>query len=421
MARIPWTAAALAALLAAASPALALQERKPPEKPVPADVDSVVELSYLAPVRSDVINPIGLARFQLSLESLVHGTLDDAARGSSLVVKGALFAGILLMDRTIAKVGHEYGHISVFNRAGYNEFLLTVGNQDPEPLSFREVFINSMVPQRHMAVQLTEEDALDAQTRYGPQDYDEFTAISYAGGLNQEQVHLNLYRERVLRHQFGFLDTSAYFVETISTIAYSSADDSDLGGYVSALERAGISTSVGQIKLMSLVRFFSGSAISAGIGFYKVMTEDKFDGFSPRVIGKSGEWTVLWPEFESYMTRRGPSVRGSLPLRAGGFLFLPALESAISGEGWEFEAGLEASRPMAPWLDVKASFFGGTEGGYWMDAGVALKPHPTLAILVGWHKARGYTFRRDVYGETFDFEHDSEWGLHLGGSVIFRF
>ena len=104
--------------------------------------------------------------------------------------------------------------------------------------------IPSLVPQRAMAVQLTEEDSQDALARFSPGDYRELTTLSYAGGLNQEQVHLNLYRERVLRHQFGFFDTSAYLIESASTLAYSAEEDADLDGYVDSLELSGVTTSI---------------------------------------------------------------------------------------------------------------------------------------------------------------------------------
>lgn len=415
-----------AALLLLAAPLHAMQDPAAPPPPPPPGpksppVVSTVEFSYIVPLDNDVLDPIGLARFQLSLESLLHGTLDDAVRGAAPAVKGIFFVGVIYLDRTIAKVGHEYGHIAVFNRAGYHDFLLTVEDHSPQPLTFREVFLNALVPQRQMSVQLEEDEALDALARYSAEDYEQFTMAAFAGGLNQEQIHLNLYRERVLRHQFGFFDTSLYLVESVSTLLYSVGERADIDGYVDSLERSGLTTSVGMVKALSLVRFFSGSAVSAGIGFARVMSEDRFDGFAPRVIAGSKDWTVLWPEFESFMTRRGPSVRTSLPVRSGGFLLLPGLESAIAEERLEFEFGLEASRPVAPWLDARAGLFAGTEGGYWGEVGVSVKPDPAVAILLSWHVADGYSFRRDVYGETFDFEEDVETGFQFGMSATFKF
>jgi len=420
----PGAGAAGAILLFAASPALALQDPKIPPAPKTQekrDVPSTVEFSYVFPVNHDVLDPVGLARFQLSLESLLHGTLDDAVAGAGGFAKGAFFLGVMLLDRTVAKMGHEYGHTAVFNRAGYKDFLLTVGNQEPEPLTFHEVFINSIVPARNMSIQLTEEDAQDALTRFSTQAFEEFSALSYAGGLNQEQVHLNLFRERVLRHQFGFFDTSSYLIESVSTLAYSGAANADIDGYVESLKRAGFTTSIGAVKALSTARFLSGSAISAGLGFYKVMSEDKFDGFAPRVIAGGKEWTVLWPEFESFLTRRGPTVRASLPVRALGWTVVHGLETAVASEGLEFEWGIEASRPAAPWLDVRGSLFAGTEGGLWAEAGVAVKPLPSVSFLGSWHVGNGYTFHRDVYGETFDFEERTETGFQLGFSTIFKF
>jgi hypothetical protein len=416
-------AAALAALLMAASPASAQDPRRPPppDEEKPADLKSTVELSYLWALNHDVLHPVGLARFQLSLETLLHGTLDDALPGTSPFIKGVFFAGVLLADRTIAKVGHEYGHIAVFNRAGYQDFLMTVGDRGPEALTFREVFINSLVPQRVMAVQLEEDDAQDAAMRFAGKHYEEFNAITYAGGLNQEQIHLNLFRDRVLKHQFGFFDTSSYLIETISTLAYTNTEDGDLDGYVDSLGEVGVSTSIPMVKSLSVVRFLSGTAVSAGIGFYRAMTEDRYDGFAPRVIGGDKAWSVLWPEFESHLTRRGPTVRASLPVRVAGFLVLPGLESAIADEGWEFEVGLEASRPATSWLDARAGVFGGTEGGFWGEAGVAAKLGPVFSVLLSYHFGNGYTFRRDVYGETFDFEQKTEHGVQLGFSTLFNF
>ena len=418
---------ALAAVCAAAAPAWAQQDPPKPAPPGPTEktkLPSTVEFSFVVPVLHDVLDPVGLARFQLSLESLLHGTLDDSVRGAPGFVKASFFVGVLLLDRTVAKMGHEYGHIAVFNRAGYQEFILTVGRHSPEPLTFSEVFINSLVPQRHMAVQLETDDALDAMSRFSARDFAEFTALTFAGGLNQEQVHLNLYRDRVLRRQFGFFDTASYFIESVCTLAYSSSKDADITGYVDALETAGYTSSVGTVKALSLVRFLSGTALSAGIGFTRAMSEDKFDGFSPRVLFQSQSgpgWTVLWPEFESYLTRRGPSVRASLPIRALGMTIIPGLETAIAEEGSEYEVGFEATRPAASWLDAKAALYAGTEGGFWGEVGVAVKPDPAFSILASWHVANGYTFRRDVYGETFDFESHVERGLQLGLSAVFKF
>ncbi|HKS16309.1 MAG TPA: hypothetical protein VJU16_03300 [Planctomycetota bacterium] len=411
-------------LVLAAAPAAARQDPLKPAAPDPkakASVSSTVEFSFLVPLNHDVLDPVGLARFQVSLETLLHGTVDDSIRGSGPLVKGAFFAAVLMLDRTIAKMGHEYGHIAVFNRAGYNDFLLSVGQQQPEALTFREVFINSLVPQRHMAVQLEEDDAQDAMMRFQGRDFEEFTALSFAGGLNQEQVHLNLFRERVLRHQFGFFDTSSYFIESVSTLAYTGSDNADIDGYVNSLARAGFTSSVGKVKAASLVRFLSGSAVSAGIGFYRAMSEDAFDGFAPRVILKGQNWTVLWPEFESFLTLRGPSVRASLPVRAAGALVIPGLEISMAEEGSELEAGVEASRPATSWLDLRTSLYAGTEGGYWAEIGVGVKPDPALSILLSWHAANGYTFHRDVYGETLEFEESFESGFKLGLSAMLKF
>src|SRR5688572_14107695 len=152
---------ALAVLAAVPSLACA-QDPLAPERERKPKLASTVEFSFIAPVTHDVLDPVGLARFQLTLESLLHGTLDDTVRGATPFVKGVFFTGVLLLDRTVAKMGHEYGHIAVFNRAGYKDFLLTVGRQAPEALTFHEVFINAMIPQRHMSVQLEEDDAQDA-------------------------------------------------------------------------------------------------------------------------------------------------------------------------------------------------------------------------------------------------------------------
>jgi hypothetical protein len=272
-----------------------------------------------------------------------------------------------------------------------------------------------------MSVQLPEDDAADARERFSPEDHDQFTMATFAGGLNQEQVHLNLFRERVLRHQFGFFDTSTYLIESLSTILYTGGEDADIDGYVDSLERSGLTTSIGTVKALSVVRFLSGTAVSAGTGFVRAMTQDRFDGFAPRVIGRTKDVTVLWPEFESYLTRRGPSVRSSLPIRVGGFLVIPGLEAAFADEESEFEFGAEVSRPLAPWLDARANFFAGTEGGFWGEIGVGVKPDPSITFLLSWHVENGYTFHRDVFGESFEFEEDVEFGVQLGLSAVFKF
>lgn len=416
-------AAILAVLAAASSPAFAQAPAgSAPKDPSAArTVPSTVEFSYVIPINTDVLDPVGLARFQVSLESLLHATLDNSVKGAGPLVKGAFFTGVLFFDRTVAKVGHEYGHVAIFNRAGYSHFFLTAGGHDPEPLTFHEVFINSIVPVRHLAVEIPLDDLLDAETRFTGRDFEEFMAATFAGGLNQEQIHLNMYRERVLRHQFGFFDTAPYLIETLSTPLYTGSHDSDIGRYVDRLDNAGFSTSVSAVKAISMVRLLSGSAISAGIGFYHTMTGDSFDGYAPRVVARVGDWTVLWPEFESFMSRRGPTVRASLPLRTAGFLILPGLETSFAEGRSEFEGGLEASRPVAPWLDVRGNLFVGTERGFWTEAGVALKPAPWVSVLLSYHVADRFTFRRDIYGETFDFEHRAERGLQAGLSLLFKF
>lgn len=411
-------------ILLGAPPAAARQSDPDPRTVAPrqARLPTVSEMSFQIPVlHSNIIDVTNLARVQVSIESVLHATVDDTLRGTNLPVKLVFLTGVLLFDRAIAKFGHEMGHMAVYSRAGYHDFLLTVGDRDPEPSTFRHLFINSVVPQRHMAVGLPPDDQADVRQRFSGTDFDEFQAATFAGGLNQEQIHLNFYRDRVLRHQFGFLDTAPYAIETVSTLIYTGAKGGDLDGYRDHLETAGVPTTVPLIKAISMVRLFSGSAVSAAIGSHRAMTEGAYDGFAPRVIGRAGGWAFLWPEFESFLSRRGPTVRASLPLRAGTLLIVPGLEQSIAERGTATEAGVEASRPLAPWLDARASLFAGSERGYWAEAGAVVKPSPTVSFSLAYHVADRYTFHREIYGETLDLVERAERGLVFGMSLLFRF
>jgi hypothetical protein len=414
----------LLSFLLGALPAAALQT-DPERSPVPARqprLPTVSELSFQIPLfHPEVIDPVNVARLQVSLESVLHATLDDTIRGTKLHIKAVFLAGVLLFDRTVAKVGHELGHMAVYSRAGYSDFRLAVGAQDPEPLTARELFINSLTPFRRVSVGIPDDDTLDARQRFSGTAFDEFNAATFAAGLNQEQIHLNHYRDRVLRHQFGFFDTVPYTIESLSTLLYSGAENADLEGYRSHLDAAGFTTSIPRMKAISMVRLLSGSAVSAASGFYRAMTEEAYDGFAPRVIARLEGWTVLWPEFESFLSRRGPTVRASLPLRAGGFLIVPGLEQSIADGGSATEAGVEASRRLAPWLDARASLFAASDRGYWAEAGVAVKPSATASVSLAYHVADRYTFHREMYGETLDLIHRAERGLMLGMSLVFRF
>jgi len=405
-------------------PAAARQSDPDPRPAAPrqARLPTVAEMSFQVPVlHSDIIDVTNLARVQVSIESVLHATFDDTIRGTNLPVKLVFLTGVLLFDRTIAKFGHEMGHMAVFSRAGYRDFLLTVGNRDPEPSTFRHLFINSVIPQRHMSVGLTAADQAEVRQRFGGTDFDEFQATTFAGGLNQEQIHLNFFRDRVLRHQFGFLDTLPYAIESLSTVLYTGSKGGDLDGYRDHLEAAGVPFSTASIKAVSMVRLLSGSAVSAAIGFHRAMTEEAYDGFAPRVIGRTGGWTFLWPEFESFLSRRGPTVRASLPLRAGSLLIVPGLEQSIAERGTATEAGLEATRPLAPWLDARASLFAGSEHGYWAEAGAVVKPSPNVSFSLAYHVADRYTFHREIYGEPIDLIHRAERGLVFGMALNFRF
>ena len=378
----------------------------------------------------DYLNRDLISTAEMAPMSLLHIGLESVTGNSIPPIKLGASLAAAIFDRAILHAGHEYGHLSAFSKAGYTDWRYDDGinltRQLDKDVSPSALFSDAF-PSGDITVGVSESEWNDIDRRFGRgRDYYEFSAAMEAGGLNQSEATRVNYRDRLLEGRFGLYDTVPYFGGTFSTLLYSSASG-DLIDYVGALDAYGVHTSEGSVRLISLARFASGSSWAA-LGSYvqSVAYGDSKDLFQPMTIDAwSGRnWTAYYPEFESWLSRRGPTVKAMLPIRhTDGGWFFPSIEQSVAGGGMATEIGGYLKAPISsnsPLL-AKLYAFANTEGGLWLEPGIGIKAADWLVLDLAGYWGNGYTFHRDIYGATYDFVDKAESGVKAGFTVFIKF
>ncbi|HEX7901114.1 MAG TPA: hypothetical protein VF950_25370 [Planctomycetota bacterium] len=325
-------------------------------------------------------------------------------------------------------VVHEYGHMSSLSRCGCDTAVIgKVG----APLSEREdatverLFVHGLWPAQSRALSLGEDDWADVQARFEgrPEAFNRFWLGVEAGGLNQEQALAARYAVRLREERLSYLDTTSYLWAASGTFFYpSNSEESDIADYIARLKVEGREVSASRLKALTGFRFVGGTGIASARGAMAGAFGTPGGFVEPLSTEPLEDLRVFWPEFESYLTLAGPTLKTSLPVRLGEWTFLPSYERSFAAGGVDHEGG---ARARAPFLDgilvLEGGLYVNDRGGVWQSGEAELRPIEWVSLLVGVEAGRGYTFRRDVFGAREEVLEGSEHSLLVGLRVTLAF
>ncbi|MEK7654091.1 MAG: hypothetical protein AAB345_02300 [Patescibacteria group bacterium] len=343
---------------------------------------------------------------------------------------------LVLIEIPMIGAAHEYGHFRGYNLAGMKDPVF--GSSDGSDIdyivdpgsAFRQIALQSFIPGEFLFASQSSKEFEKFKKDPDRQRYEAFYQAFIDGdGLNQEQHIAEMVGLKMLRGRAHPLDAIPFFISSAGTIAYSvDGKSDDITLYVKDLGRAGIKTNANQIRVTSqLPKLISNSSISFVIAWFDYwITGD--DAVEPLAL-ELGDFRVNWPDFYSYLTLHGPTVKGVERISWRNYAINLSYERSLANGSQE--AGVMLEGNIFRWLSVSVEGVRNfTTGGTWAEAEVALRP---LALFgdadpLRWLEfgARGYygrgdTFRREVTGPTLHFEEEVTSGVKwfVGANIPF--
>ncbi len=357
---------------------------------------------------------------------LVHLAMQDQER-DPMLLRIAKYGVSGWLDAIFSTIGHEYGHVSSISKAGRVDPVMAALGDPASRFTSADpatMFLNDVGRDSRLVVSVTDADWQQIEQAFAgkPEEFTRYRAAMEAGGLNQEQALALRFSDRYLAGRLSRLDTWSLLWENLATIRYPvRTPESDLDDYVARLREVGTRTSTTLIKEISAVRFLSGSAVAAMYGLYEGVLTPR-GGFVPvMAIEAAPGVRVAWPEFESFLTETGPTLKGGVPVLFPGFTLVPSLEERIGAGSNRTELGFRASVPILPFLSVRSSVFSNGAQGRWMEGQLELRPVPWAAIVAGYFYGHGYSFHRDIFGSGNDLLEATERSPLVGFSVNYSF
>ncbi len=399
-------------------------------RPVPAERSTSpaplpeLQFTYVS-VNPLLLDRLDLASWQEAGGDLLHAVIGYDSR-DPVWLKTFRLAAAGSVQLAIDFTAHEFGHISSFSRAGTRH--LALGSEDqvaadwesPTLVDFLTgAFERSPAP---VTVSASDWKALEAVFAGRPRAYAEFMVLTEAGGLNQEQVALAGRAERLGGDGLSILEAVPFLLAATSTLRYpSTAEHSDLADYLDRLQELGVRSDLTTIKVLSTFRFLSGSGLSL-MGAFVSDLAGSGRGRAAPIRQELGETShVDWPEFESYLSRYGPTLKTTVAVRIGSMDLWPSYERSFAGGESTHEVGLRVRADLAPGLRLLGAAFAGDEGGRWIEGGVEARPLGWLVLNASYVHGSDYTVHREVFGANLPMIDSSESGLRLTLGVTWAF
>ena len=401
-------------------------ERPPEERPAPPrpqEIDLSYRLNVSYPRHLDREN---IASLTMSASDAVHLALQDGA-DDPFYLRIPKWGAAFTIDTAIRYVSHEYGHLSSFSKAGYHQALF--GNKDKiqssaPKASIGKMFLSGFNPFDDSAVSVSQSDWDNIVRDLGndPTLVSRFTVSIKAGGLNQEEVNINRYADRLFDGELSYLDTMPFLVSGAAVLRYPvGIEMSDVGDYITELRGLGLRTSAGTLHALSAATLLSGSSLAAFRGVFIGLTTRSGGLVEPLQLRVSEEFSVYAPELDNYLSRFGPTLKSSIPFRLYGVFFQPGYEHLFVDGASKSEPGMLVRAPVFPFLMLEGSGYRNSDGGTWLESGVRFLPLKWLSLSVGVAWARGYSFHRDVFGASNDLVDSGERSVLLGLSAFHLF
>lgn len=366
----------------------------------------------------DVLDRDEIAGWSLAVPELLHFAADKLILGDSekqgtgervLRFFGAA-APLTVIESAIAGASHEYGHFRAYSMAGMRKYEFVNENDDFDSFSANPLNAFSTQLLTHwfghdlyLAGWKGEPTLEFRQYRF------EFDAMMEAGGLNQQQYNTELVAEKVLDGRAHPLDVITYLAGALGTVRYPLGENSDISDYIADLESLGIETDARDIKIFSQIpKLFSNSNVSLLLSVWDYwLTGDK--RVEPLKV-EVGEFSLYWPEFASYLTLHGPTVKVSERIGWQDHAFTLYCERSLSEDVWEVGVGWKGQ--VTDFLSAEAKVFHNFgEGGTWVEGGPTIWLFSWLSVGAKAYYGDGYTFNREISGQVPSFLEEKEYGV----------
>ncbi len=351
----------------------------------------------------------------LAADKLIVGERPEDQGVPCRLAKLVFFGAPLgLANGIISGASHEYGHFRAYSRAGFRdfEFFRDVDGDilDGNPLTALWVMVNQNVLGRepYSASFGDFDPALIAGREK------EFNLLLEAGGFNQVQYNAEILSAELHDEPAHFLDALPYFSNLLGTMFYpngSTAESSDIGDARDGLRQLGVEASTGDIRWRSQLPKLAGNA---AISFFLAVADYVVTG---DVVAEPlkldfGEHRIYWPEFSSYLTLDGPTVKVAEWLGWRDNLCALSYERSLATGAAEL--GIAHRWRIQDGLGVDTKFVHALEGGgWWLEGGPAVRVSDWLTVGFKAYCGEGRTFYREIAGLEPDFLEDSEGGVKV--------
>lgn len=370
---------------------------------------------------TEVLDRDEIAGWSLAVPELLHFAADKGILGSDSERQGAgeralrsfaAIAPLIVIESSIAGASHEYGHFRADSMAGMNDFEFVNENDDSDRFNanpfnaFSTQLLTHWFGGDNYLATVGDWDDFSRDPNYLP-----FRTMMEAGGLNQNQYNAELMAEKMMNGRAHFLDSVTYFSNSLMTLLYpTGVENSDIDDYIDDLDRLGVKTSVKEIKFWSqLPKFVSNSTLSFLIGAmdYWVNGDKRVE---PMRLAIGGGFQIYWPEFASYLTLFGPTVKVGERIGWEGQAFTIYFERSLSEN--VSEAGIGWKGRISDWLSAEAKIlhnFGAD--GTWVEGGPVIRLFSWLSVGAKGYYGDGYTFHREIVGQVPSFLEEKEFGV----------
>lgn len=342
---------------------------------------------------------------------------------------GSTYMGLTLMsglifgfiDNTFITSEHEMGHLQAWSRAGISSkhFLFVDSDDRKHHISnyfemWGQVW-NDNSGMMGAAVNIDAEGYADFfSDPILASHSNEFFLVMEAGGLNQTQYSLERINDTVLAGKAHVLDGIGWFLRLNETLRYNTKmENSDIVDYVNDLETLGIHSSVRHVKNVQWFKYLSGSSIAMWTGLYNFAANHG----DPKIVPPF----LFWPEFASYLTTHGPTLKiRSVSREIGSFQIQPSFQFSLDDAKHE-EYGLRIESRLTSFARYNLEGLLNRTGGYWFDGMLTFSLFAWLDLGVGFSQGRGYTYEREINGKTFWFKDHDEFSLKGLVTIFFQF
>ncbi len=381
----------------------------------------------------------------------------------------ALLFPVLILDSALVTTTHEYGHFRAYSRMGIHAPIMVRDADGREEaatpwgvfsLALRARLSGKSLGETYSAGARSEDwNRMISREPYRSH-YSEMRSITESSGVNQSQYAAERMARSVEKGVAHPLDGIAYLLFASETARYEKIgnDGGDLVRYASLLRLRGIDASLHTIRNKAqLPKLLSGSFLAlAHEGLAYAATGDT--EVKPLAL-EAGRFRFFLPEFASYLTVYGPTVKASKRLEYGSgggmkFSFLLEREDALSKPPpspseppprypaprrvTPPSSGAEKTAPeesASPFREYTVGFGGETRffaadlrstrnkdtGGTWYEAQVAYRHSRSLTLGAKGYRGADYTFAREVKGQIPYFVSDDESGVKVFFELSFPY